>query len=98
MAIKNYQGERDYTHSNTQYQRLVAYLVDIENHFPDLYRMLDTIPQFEYDIEICRRKKSFAYQYLSVLEALVQEYQYEDSLGMAKLNIWRATIPSFSAL
>ena len=95
MAIINYQGERDFTPYNKQYQRLIAYLVNIENHFPDLYRMLDQIPQFEYDIELCRKKKSFAHQYLSVLEVVVQEYQYEDSPGLEKLNLWRASIPSF---
>lgn len=95
MAIINYQGERDYTPANNQYQRLIAYLVYIENRFPALYRSLDQIPQFEYDIEICRKKKSSAYQYLSVLKVLVHEYQCGDCPDMEKLHLWRESIPSF---
>jgi hypothetical protein len=84
MWIKNYQGERDYTSHNKQYHEVVAYLVNIENQYPDLYKKLAQIPQFEYDIEICRKKEICACQYMSVLEVLVQEYQGGYSPDMEK--------------
>lgn len=95
MWIKNYQGERDYTSHNKQYHEVVAYLVNIENQYPDLYKKLAQIPQFEYDIEICRKKEMCACQYMSVLEVLVQEYQSGYSPDMEKLDLWRVSVPSF---
>ena len=95
MWIKNYQGERDFTLYHEHYQRVVDYLVSINNQYPDLYRMLAEVPQFEYDIEICRKRETCACQYISILEVLVQEYQYDGVPDMEKIHLWRATVPSF---
>ena len=95
MAFKNYQGERDFSAYQNQYKRVIGYLVNIENHYPELYSVLVQTPQFEYDIEICRSRVHCACRYLSVLEILVEEYVQGKKLDVNKLIVWRESVPAF---
>jgi hypothetical protein len=80
----NFKGVRDFAPFTKRYQRVVAYLIDIQVNYPDLYKMLTQTPQFEYEVEACRDKIRFARQYLSILRGLVKRYLYEKKLVVKK--------------
>jgi len=73
----NFQGKRDFSNYESQYQKVIGYLLEIQVHCPGLYSMLRQAPQFEYEVDTCRKRIRYARRYLSNLVSLVKTYQNE---------------------
>jgi hypothetical protein len=71
----NFQGQKDLTSGNRRYQRVIVFILHIQQHYPDILEALRRAPQFEYELEVCRYKRQWAKKYLSMLKSLVREHE-----------------------
>jgi hypothetical protein len=92
----NFQGPRDLTPDNKQYQQVVVFLLYIQNSYSEIYETLLQAPQFEYELETCRQNKSWARRYLLVLKNLVRQYDRESLPPFDKLELHISHVPALS--
>lgn len=71
----NFQGQRDLKSGNRRYQRVIVFILYIQEHYPDIIEALRRVPQFEYELEVCRHKRQWAKKYLSMLKGLVRQHE-----------------------
>jgi hypothetical protein len=90
----NFQGPRDITPDDKQYQRVVVVLLHIQNRYPEIYDILLQAPQFDYELEICRQNKSSARRYFLMLKDLVKQYEYESQPVFNELNLHKSHVPA----
>lgn len=67
-----FKGVRDNTRYIRRYQNIIGYLIDIQDNYPSIYRMLDQAPQFEHEADLCRKRLQWAGHFLSILEGTVR--------------------------
>jgi hypothetical protein len=92
----NFQGPRDLTPDDKQYQKVVVFLLHIQNRYPEIYETLLQAPQFEYELEICRQNKSLARRYLLMLRDLVKQNERESQPAFSGLNLHKSHVPALS--
>ena len=92
----NFQGPRDFTTDDKHYQQVVAFLLDIQNRYPEVFKTLLLAPQFEHEVEICRRKKRWARTYLLMLKNCVKQHEFESHPTIKKLKVHKSHVPALS--
>ena len=90
----NFQGPRDLTPNAKHYQQVVSFLLDIQNRYPKIFEDLLQAPQFDYDVEIYRRKKSYARKYLLMLKNLVKQYERHGHPTINELKLYKSHMPT----
>jgi hypothetical protein len=94
----NFQGPRDLTPDDKQYQQVMVFLLYIQNSYSAIYETLLEAPQFEYELEKCRQNKSWARKYLLMLKNLVQQYERESLPAFDELELHKSQVPALSVL
>jgi hypothetical protein len=89
----NFQGPKDFTPDIKRYQKVIAFLLYIQNSYPIVFEMLLQTPQFEYEVEACRYRKQWARQYLSTLKNLVKQYDIENHTTIYSLKHQKSHLP-----
>jgi len=92
----NFQGPRDLTSNDKQYQQVVVFLLHIQNTYPEIFEALRQAPQFDYEVEICRRKKRWSRKYLLMLVNLVKQYARESHPTTNELKLHNSHVPALS--
>lgn len=92
----NFQGPRDFTPDTKRYQKVIAFLLYIQNSYPMVFEMLLQSPQFEYEVEVCRYRKQWARQYLAMLKNLVRQYDMEHHTTIYNLKLQKGHLPVLS--
>jgi hypothetical protein len=90
----NFQGSRDDVPAKKQYREVLSYLLQIQTRFPHIYKRLEKVPQFEYEVEIYRTNTLAARHYLSVLNSLVEGFDYKAKAGESKQSMDTQLHPS----
>jgi hypothetical protein len=90
----NFQGPRDLTPDDKQYQKVVEFLLHIQNRYPNIFETLLQAPQFEYEVETCRHKKSWARKYLLMLNNLVKQHERESHPTFSELRLHKSHVPA----
>tara|TARA_R110002051_G_scaffold314666_1_gene391979 strand:+ start:35098 stop:35427 length:330 start_codon:yes stop_codon:yes gene_type:complete len=75
MTFKNFKRLTVENNFNVYFINILIYILHIQFHYPELFRILNKAPQFEHGILLFRHKEQQAKLYLKSLKELIRVYQ-----------------------